>query len=1849
LAQGGTRVIQAGTIVQTPQGNSQDAIKFNTLYNAQIEDGEVLVQNVEVIASQPGIIGNVPAGAIKEVSGEPYVGAAATNPLPFTNGKPEEAENQLRERIKQAKASRSKGTSLALTYGVKGVSSKEDNKTVISANVLNRENEPSVLYIDDGTGYEESVNGVATETLTDSALGGEQIFQLSAPRPVTKAFKETTIIAPYALSAGNKLSVLVGGVLSEHTFVEADFNSISNATAYEVVASINSNPNLLFSARTSSSATKVVIFAKAEVNEDIAIVANDNDANTVLGFTFGTEYTLRLFKNNQLLYKDGLKAVIYSKSKTDWASSIVSGDTLIIKIDGLVAQTLTFTDSDFVNNGTGYTTVSQSNSLESWAIVFNSKLIGATTAASADKIYITSNLGASSRAAVQITGGTLVTKAMFDLELVTGINNDYSLNRNTGQFKLNTALSAGDSLIAATPYTRAYVESDEITGSVTLGSTANLWLTVDEGATMLSTGVTSATAIAVSTPGSGRIRYTASNGTFGSGSTPYVTYGDWMVIWDPQFTEKGIFRISNIEGGPNYSWIEVERDTFAFAPENKTPTSNGIVFSRSGGRIQKISISSGTYSLSALADAINSSLIGATASVYRNKHLRITTNSFDNGDIILVTADTQGQLLLIPTGELKENAVSHFPVIESLNEQKGTPGFQWTRTSGNGSVFSLTGNEIDYRLGDLFVFKKSTDVGLRRYGANVGNGYLAESISGIIVTPRIDSKSVDFLNGNERMYTASPFAITANDYLTLILDGDSLNKSYNINLFRNIRPDPAAIYGTAPFEVDDADNSYSSLFTTFGSSTKVLNDFAVYMKARGKSAAQTANKTILWRSAQYGAAGNKTRVALANPAAPNAVMAVSSDISRGYGDVAISFASGNARTTNISNVNSFYFTRNSGYTASASNVVRALNVVTVTLAPAGVTNCHTLAIGDVIYQLTDQTSGNVFRMGPKVVAAITANSFSYAEVGAAGASAVDISYVTSARAAGTSFTISAITSSGSQILMTIGTHNFSAGDTIYFEPGHFDPTSNIQVAAGPKVLSGVNATQVIWNEPTTAGSASLIPSVPYTISPGHAVKTTVLNYKPEIAAGSMSRTGSIVTAVLNNTNILNQHTLAVGDVVYLTPGEANFPAGPKIIASAAANVITYVESGAGASSAAVEYLATSPIDPNISANVIVGDVVHIDSNSSLPSDLDGNHTVTAVASNKFSFWQELDTVPVPTAYKVNDANNILFYPITAITAANLVTWANANASNYVTAALVPHNGGVSNNGSATYSVATKHEYFTSTSNTSAGTFTNVSVIGYPLYDGLNWVKTTQLDGANSKISFKNSVENTLTSNADFANENFRLVPVTTQNLVDFLNNTFTGSGFVANGLATSSHDGQNLQLYSRTSGNDGKIQITGGTGNLATAQVVGAASLIDTVQGQFLVPTNQVSGFAGENWVSLQASNLMPKATAFASGTTIEFTSQPQNTTLVEFTGAGSSVVNVIQSFTSAIQFQIEKNGKYMAFVDYSSVPNTLSANIKEGDYVNISCASMSAANQGLRRVVRTYPIGNTFWIEANGVEELVALNGTTDYIHFLTADSAVPGDTLIIGTNAFGNSVQGEHPITAYNVSDALSFSIEGQFTTGPTAFGTNFDFIKIKSGDSIKFVRKITTIIPSSENAGYSNVLIDIPYPSTYINKITETAGYSMTALDKLNFDTQIVAGINGYTYNTGLLAEVNKVAFGDETNSSVYPGIVATGTKVIISGPLIKRIPISVLLRLRTGVVEKDIVNRVRSAIASVINSAEVGESIALSDIIAVANGIDGVLAVTILSPDYTTGDLIPVQSNEKPRVLDISTDVLVSVVN
>ena len=158
----------------------------------------------------------------------------------------------------------------------------------------------------------------------------------------------------------------------------------------------------------------------------------------------------------------------------------------------------------------------------------------------------------------------------------------------------------------------------------------------------------------------------------------------------------------------------------------------------------------------------------------------------------------------------------------------------------------------------------------------------------------------------------------------------------------------------------------------------------------------------------------------------------------------------------------------------------------------------------------------------------------------------------------------------------------------------------------------------------------------------------------------------------------------------------------------------------------------------------------------------------------------------------------------------------------------------------------------------------------------------------------------------------------------------------------------------------------------------------------------------------------------------------------------------------------------------------------------------------------------------------------------------------------------------------------------------------------------------------------------------KMNQSAGVEVNALNKLNFSITTSQGLDGYKYNTGLIQQANRVVYGDPTDATEFPGVAAAGSDIFIEPPLVLVInDIALEVRLQTGAPFSSIVQQVQSNVAALINGNKVGQSIAISSILAVCTVIPGIVSVAISSPAYSdTSDLIVVQPNEQTYVIDAS---------
>lgn len=483
LKQGSDETILAGTEVVVPSTGTNEEIKFTITNDVTLLAGEDKVTGVPVLAVEPGTKGNIPIKAIEGTEAfptEPFAGARAENTVKFTTGKDRETDDELRDSIRDHIQSLSKGVKVAILNAVVGLVDPDTAKRVVSANVVLpvSTSDPVKVYIDDGTGFEPSFESQGFESVLAKSTGGEERLQLDI-FPLVKAQVETNLAEPYDMTGSPKTLTYNVGTQSETIqFSSGEFDFPESATAEEIVTIIN-NKATLIEARTSQSGARVTIMGKTDTNEDIQVTGGT--ANSILGFPTDKKSTLFLYIDDELKSKDGETAFIDSQNQAPFNLAAIGAfpQTLTVVVDKKTAnsQTVTFQSADF--SDTTAATVAEI------VAVINAQLAGATAEAADNntRVRIVSNTELSEASAIHITGGTAndATNGLnFSTTQVTGINGDYTLNRELGLLELNSPLTANSSVTAGSRFTRAKLRAS-LSELYSPGNGETLVIAVDGG------------------------------------------------------------------------------------------------------------------------------------------------------------------------------------------------------------------------------------------------------------------------------------------------------------------------------------------------------------------------------------------------------------------------------------------------------------------------------------------------------------------------------------------------------------------------------------------------------------------------------------------------------------------------------------------------------------------------------------------------------------------------------------------------------------------------------------------------------------------------------------------------------------------------------------------------------------------------------------------------------------------------------------------------------------------------------------------------------------------------------------------------------------------------------------------------------------------------------------------------------------------------------------------------------------------------------------------------------------------------------------------------------------------------
>lgn len=946
------RVIAAGTTVKIPANNQNPDILYNTIRDAVIPAGEDHVDDVLVVAQIPGSQGNALINTIRQFDTAPFIGAAVANTIAFSTGSDIETDVQLRNRIKAYAASLARGTSPAILSAVIGLSDPDDNKRVASA-ILSQSlaiGDPSILYIDDGSGFQPSQAGQTVDVLVAKANGSEEFLQLANyPLPRAQVINDAT--GPFAFLDQMFLRVAVDGVEETIVFTTSDFSNISIATLPEIVSAINDR-STLFKARLTNDSQSILLFTvdpDAEFIQVVPIRNTDTEslyANNLLNFPVNEASYIALFQNSTRLHQRERIATVETVPFAVW-NLFVPGN-LLISVDGTPAQDQSFSLTDFpgVSSFTVLT-------LDNWVTAFNAKFAGITAVATPNQTMQISSNKRGAGASVDVLGGTYQ-EQMFgsNATSATGQESQFQINRSTGNIRLLTEITPGDIITAGISDAKGFVVSTATTsGEYSLdvddaGRQSQMVVCVDSTfCNQISVNLTVDSPVVISDEGDSVMRIMANSITAFRNIQPghfiYIAYRSVGTDW-VSANNSGLFKVfrrgTHLSAG-NDTYIEVWNNSITDETVTVAEISDFIAFHTD----VYPQLWTASYldnpiaaSLDDLTQSINTALVGIKTSIFRTNSVKITSATEDTGSIAIPVSSGNISTVFPATSSAQAN---NAPLIANKVPTKDMLGFIKMRpiTSQNSymgraqypAVFaslSANANPDTYPYANAYselltsTLLTNTNVGLSDQllftrGDNEGllRSVKAKPTNTTVGTQQGAPRTLfDHISPNDKVQVFQSLQMTQDDNISIIMDQDAIIKTINIPAARTGRINSGSdsltfIPTSTEFSANDNDNEPGVDFSTANVWSTDINgtdfsDYNVLMRAHNWYASggtASSNGKFIIRSAEYGANGNLQRFAIEYPSAANLDESTTLTNTPSWNKLSYKFGSGSVRATGI--------------------------------------------------------------------------------------------------------------------------------------------------------------------------------------------------------------------------------------------------------------------------------------------------------------------------------------------------------------------------------------------------------------------------------------------------------------------------------------------------------------------------------------------------------------------------------------------------------------------------------------------------------------------------------------------------------------------------------------------------------------------------------------------------------------------------------------------------------------------------------------------------------------------------------------------------------------------------------------
>jgi uncharacterized phage protein gp47/JayE len=1655
------RLISAGTVVKIPANNQNPEIQYVTLRDAVIPSGEDMISGVQVIALVAGTLANAGINTITEFDVAPFSGAAVTNTVAFSNGKDIETDVELRNRLKSYSITLARGTAPSIIASVIGVSDPDDANQVASAVITEpvKVGDPSILYIDDGSGFQPSFAGQSVDTLLTNATGKEEYLQLAnypVPRPQVVNVEE----GPFTLKDGSFIRVIVDGTEETIFFNSNQFLNISAATLSEVIVAINTQ-SILFKARFVNKSTGILLYPEAHDSEIIQVAPlRDTDdetlyANTILKFPTDEFSYIALYQNATRLQEKAKSATLTTTSFAQWNINVASN--IIIEVDGTPAQDRLFVLSDFP----GASSFS-SLTIEDWVTAFNDKFAGLTAVSTPSQTMVITSNKEGAESSIIVSGGTLLNKWFPNLLLESvGQTAQFELNRQTGNLRILTTINAGDTIFAGVFDAKGFQISTTTSNgnynfsSDALGRPAEMVVVVDSKVcNQVGIPLLVGSTITISNPSASTMRIMAQTADAFAALKP----GNYIYIvarnsgW-VNAANDGLFKIK-----AKGQHTTVGTDTFVDVDNVGVVPEAGIVISDSldikGFETDGFpQIWRGSYlnnppaePITGVVDSLNQDLAGVLATIYKSNAIKITSTSERGGSIAIPVSVANASVVF---AETKEAQFGNPPHIATRTSDKALVGM-FKRTAAVGSnVFlgrhtytdvkgALTSNSVPDvtpytgTYSEILEAAALTNTSFDDYvsGTRGGNRGQFRTVKAKPASDEVGTQQsvarteLDWVIGDE-VELVRPVNISAEDSIVVVMDKDATIKTVDIKMARTGRVNAGSGGGgflptTTELSADDQDNEPGIDFNNVNVWGTTINgtdfsDYAMWFRARNwysTGGVAGSGGKMLVRSQQYGPNGEKLRFAIAYPTSVDQAPTFSYLNSPSWSLYTYFFGSGPARAAAIS----------SGYTIAIKGPYpdAATNFPNGTISTGNyydyTFNAGSFApvqVGDVL-SISDGSGISLANSGQFRVEAKSGLTVRVINPGASSTSpgAQEVVTVT---------TVADIV--GTPTVYTINTIADVAGslDQDYF------------------IIYDSQGSVAVWYDLNNAGN----PPPPH--GANRAIRVATVNTN-DTANDVATKTGNIIA--LDNafsigviTNQITITNLVNGVLASASAGTSGFTVGTT--AGTADNsldgkyFIIHDENG----SVAVWYDVGDDGTPEpfhgADRSLRVGGVNYGDSAVTVAaatvavvnpdtfftaSNLSNVITITNVTLGNVSaatvgtsgFTVSNIDGSLSGAELITNAGNTVFFPLAGNdvqTIANTV-----NAGTIVAIAPV-------GNPALTIDRSTDQEFYTYGGNSTAlGYGHNPSIPAdrdhIKLYDSINWVKSFQ--NVNPNFTMKaiftlNGVAPTVykmetAPNDDITDlgEQFKLIPVSVNNVYHHLTQkALSQLPIVAN--VHISQDRKNVQITSKELGSTGAIEVIGGNANKAQAYITGESEISSDGSGNYLlvkIPAFPDTFNAGD-YVKIENDAGVKRLSRLIASDSIDVTNPSTNVIEYNFNPKDT---NIVAATTFAISDVSGSYGRPAGFVwrwTHSGGAVSLT-DVRAGDQV-FAFGSTLAWDQGNK--VRNGGDGLVAGLP------IIAVNDASDYFDVVNPYGKAQSATAV----GVGNTVQiCPTPIIKWNLAHA-------------------------------------------------------------------------------------------------------------------------------------------------------------------------------------------------------------------------------------